>query len=170
MSKGKYTDQQKADVIALLTLGEKKSSEIARETGVNPNTVRYMKANLKKIQERDGSLGYHLEKQKNFVNKGWKGVELALKKIIKGLKDIDPKTLKDVRDLAVILGILRDKIDKATPQLQLEVGAQRPPIDLSGVDTKELEVIVARFTQAAKTTPPQLEEGEVIEGESREVS
>lgn len=169
MSKRKYTDKQKADVIALLTLGEK-SSKIGKKTGVNASTVRYMKANLKKIQEKDGSLGYHFEKRKRFVNKGWKGIELAIEKIIKGLKAIEPRTLKDVRDIAVILGILKDKVDKASPPLQLEAGAQRPLIDLSEKSTADLEMIIARVTLKDKTMPPQLEEGEVIEGESREVT
>jgi len=168
MGKKRYTQEQKETAIARLTLGES-PTKIARDLKIPYGTVAYWKANLKKVKEQDGTLGYHFERQKNFVNEAWKNVELALKKIKAGLESVELKTPKDIRDLVVVLGIFKDKIDKATPHPQLPSGKERPLIDLSQASTAELEIIIAKVKQIEKTAPPQLENGEVIEGESREI-
>ena len=169
MGKKRYTQEQKEMAIARLTLGEK-PTKIARDLKIPYGTVAYWKANLKKVKEQDGTLGYHFEKQKNFVEEAWKSVELSLKKIKAGLEIVELKSAKDIRDLVVVLGIFKDKIDKATPQPQLPAGRDRPLIDLSKASTAELEVIIARVKQIGKVIPQQLENGEVIEGESREIN
>jgi len=167
MGKKKYTPEQKEAAIARLTLGER-PTKIARDLKIPYGTVAYWKANLKKVKEQDGTLGYHFEKQKNFVNEAWKSVEIALKKIKAGLRDVELKSPKDIRDLVVVLGIFKDKIDKATPP-QLPAGKQQPLIDLSKASTAELEIIIARVKQIGEAAP-QLESGEVIEGESRDIT
>ena len=170
MGKKKYTQEQKEGAIARLTLGES-PTKIAKSLKIPYGTVAYWKSNLKKVKEQNGTLGYHAEEIQRFVRKAWKTLHIAQGKLEKILRDVDPsrKSLKDARDLAVIIGILRDKIEKATPQPQLEAGTKRPLYDLTGASKKQLEMIIAKVTLVDKTPPPQLEEGEVIEGESREI-
>jgi len=168
MGKKKYTQEQKEAAIARLTLG-KSPTKIARDLKIPYGTVAYWKANLKKVKEQDGTLGYHFEKQKNFVNEAWKSVEIALRKIKAGLNKVELKSPKDIRDLVVVLGIFKDKIDKATPRPELPAGKKAPLLDLSKVSSARLKIIIAEIEQMGDAMPPQLEEGEVIEGESREI-
>jgi len=168
MGKKKHTKEQKEAAIARLTLGES-PTKIARDLEIPYGTVAYWKTNLIKVKTQDGSLGYHFEKQKNFVSEAWKSIEVALRKIKKGLDIVELKTPKDIRDLTVILGILHDKIDKATPHPQLKGRKEPPLIDLSGASKKELEMIIAKVTLKDKPPPPQLEEGEVIDVEAKEI-
>jgi len=168
MGKKRYTQEQKEAAIAQLTLG-KSPTKIARDLKIPYGTVAYWKANLRKIKEQDGTLGYHFEKQKNFVDKAWKNIDLALKKIKAGLEIVELKTPKDIRDLVVVLGIFKDKIDKATPP-QLPAGEKVPLIDLSKVSSARLKIIIAEIEQMGEIAPPQLEDGDVIEGESRDIT
>jgi len=169
MGKKKYTQKQKEVAIARLTLGER-PTKIAKDLKIPYGTVAYWKSNLEKVKEQNGTLGYHFEKQKKFVNEAWKSVEIALRKIKAGLKEVELKSPKDIRDLVVVLGIFKDKIDKATPHPQLPAGKRPQPIDLSKVSSAKLKIIIAEIEQIGETTPPQLENGEVIEGEAREIN
>jgi len=168
MPKKKYTQEQKEKAIARLTLGER-PTKIAKSLNIPYSTIAYWKANLKKVKKQNGTLGYHFEERKNFVNKAWKSIRILLNKIENALNDVEIKTPKDIRDLTVILGIIYDKQEKATPQPKLSSGKKTPLIDLSKVPTAELEIIIAKVKQIGETTPPQLEEGEVIKGEAREI-
>lgn len=170
MGKKKYTKEQKAKVVALLTLGEKKSSEIAKETGVNASTVRYIKANLKKVQEKDGSLGYHFAKQKNLVNKAYTAAEITIDKIIKGLKIVEPKTPGQIKDMASVLGTLLNRIEKATPRPQLPPGEKLSLPDTSDWSVEELKIAHIKLKKIIESSAPQLEGGEVIDGEFRGIN
>ena len=172
MPKKKYTQEQKETAIARLTLGHS-PAKIARDLGVPDGTVRYWKSHLKKIQTKDGSLGYHLEERKNFVKRAWKIIEQSLEKTEKSLSNLPARmTPTDIKNLTIAMGIFYDKIFKALPQAK--PGGEKPaPIDLSEVPTGKLRIIVAELEKVGinilEEVRKELPGSEEIEGEFREV-
>jgi len=168
MGKRKYTQEQKEIVIARLTLGES-PTKIARDLGMPYGTVAYMKANLKETQEKDGSLGYHFEEKKKWTKTAWKAAQILIKKILEASKTVELRTPAHIKDTTSASKTLLDRIDKITPPPQLEAGKEHPLIGLDGGTAAEMEIIIAKIKQIRKTALPQLENGEIIEGESREI-
>lgn len=157
MPEKKYTQEQKELAVARLTLGDR-PSVIARDLGIPSGTVRYWKYNLVKIKKQDGSLGYHAEEKKKFVEKAWKIIHDALDLLEKRLRDVDKP-----KDLAIILGILYDKNIRAMPPAE----GRSKAIDLSDWSTERLRVVVAEFERKATAA---LEPAEVIEGKVKEIT
>lgn len=155
MARRRHPKEVKEVAIARLTLGDK-VTHVAKDLGIPYGTVSSWKFNLDKIKQRDGSLGYHAEEKKKFVEKAWKIIHRGLRLLDQRLEDVEKP-----KDLAVIIGILYDKNIRAVP----EAPKGKPAVDLSGWPTEKLRAMVVELER----TLPGGEPVEVLKAESREV-
>ena len=169
MPKKKWGKEVKAKAIARLTLGETAES-IAKDLVIPSGTVRFWKMNLQKVQD-EGELGYHFEETIKFVRRAWRIAHRELEMAEESLKNMKVTTPKELRDLTVSLGILYDKISKALPQFK---PAGETPLDLSKITTARLRLIIAELetkgVDLIAKMGKEVAKGEIIEGESREIT
>lgn len=155
-----YTDEDRARVYMELQIHDGNIKRVARETGVPETTVRNWKENWERdgvpdaIQQMSADVAHEFADEASMV----RGV---------ALKQLEAKVRKgegSVKDLAVTIGILTDKIDRARGVAKKNDEPARPS-ELPSADVlRELARGVVRGAlDAVALRDQEIEEAEIVE-------
>lgn len=145
--------RHKPEVIkhALAQLGTGKPlSEIAKQLGVSKSLLVYWRDHAElsdNKQSRMPSLRKQNERTRKFMDRSWTSITLAFKKLDEELKKEKPV---GIRDLALAIAVLADKMAQARQNLQIQMTPSSPEWSV----TEDTLMIMRRHKEAKVAQPP----------------
>ena len=145
----KHSPDEVKQALAKLQTGEP-LADVARHFGINKSLLVYWRdragqldAKLPKGQAaRRGS-----ERTRKFIERCWSSIMLAFKKLDGELKKDKPQ---GIRDLALAIAVLRDKLAQAAQTLQAHAG----PVAAGFTVSEDTLTIIRKHREAQSVAPP----------------
>ena len=163
--KNKTPTRHKPEVIknALAQLGSGKSlSEVAKQIGISKSLLVYWREHAEPADAKQSqvpALRKHNERTRKLMDRCWTSISLAFRKLDEELKKEKPVS---IRDLALTIAVLADKMAQAKQNLQMQATPASPEWSV----TEDTLMIMRRHKEGKSAQPP----GEKIEKANLEAS
>jgi transposase-like protein len=141
--KHKRDEIQKA--LALLESGQT-LSDVAKEFSISKSLLSYWRDHASEIPN-DQTDNKKPERTRKFITRCWNSIALAFKKLDSELKKEKPL---GVRDLALAIAVLRDKLAQAEQNMR----SQAVPASTEFTVSEDTWMILQRHREAKVSTPP----------------
>lgn len=144
----KHSPEEVKQALARLQTGEA-LADVAKHFGVNKSLLVYWRdraGQLDARQPRTQAAGKGNERTRKFIERCWGSITLAFKKLDGELKKEKPQ---GIRDLALAIAVLRDKLSQATQSLN----AQSAPA-ASGFTASEDTLMILRRHRETQVAAP----------------
>lgn len=135
---------------ALALLQTKPLSEVAKEIGVYKSLLVYWRDHAEPTDTKQNqmpALRKHNERNRKFMDRCWTSISLAFRKLDAELKKEKPV---GIRDLALTIAVLADKMAQAKQNLQIQSVPSSPEWSV----TEDTLMIMRQHKEGKATQPP----------------
>ncbi len=126
-------------------------TEVAKKLGISKGLLSYWKNHAGQAAAGQGPSSVPAKsdgRSKLFVDRCWRGITLAFKKLESELKEEKPQ---GIRDLALTIAVLADKMGQVTQKLQ----AQAAPSPSGWAVSEDTWMLLRRHREAKISEPPK---------------